>query len=223
MIKLDNVTLRVKQIRGGRYGDFCVGELFHECCELKVKDSLLDQFEEGEYHGTVWISRIFLHQYIAYGKAITEMRGTLHDMQLDSSSDAPIETEAFEPDPLLEAPAPVPQIPARPVTLPAHPVARNAEATTSLRDQLRERVSRVGQSNRQPAPSARLSTPDRMDEVEPTALPEVLQEYWEKIRALEPLKLDPTVDRSVFREQSKAMGQLGTYQFGYQDQTWYPK
>jgi hypothetical protein len=55
----------------GRYGDFCVGELFHECCELKVKDSLLDQFEEGEYHGTVWISRIFLHQYIAYGKAVT--------------------------------------------------------------------------------------------------------------------------------------------------------
>ena len=53
MIKLENVTLRVKQIRGGRYGDFCVGELFHQCCELKVKDSLLDQFEEGEYHGTV--------------------------------------------------------------------------------------------------------------------------------------------------------------------------
>ena len=105
MIKLENVTLRVKQIRGGRYGDFCVGELFHECCELKVKDSLLDQFEEGEYHGTVWISRIFLHQYIAFGKAVTEMRATLQDMQLDSASDAPVETELAEPDPLLESPS----------------------------------------------------------------------------------------------------------------------
>lgn len=221
MIKLDNVTLRVKQIRGGRYGDFCVGELFHECCELKVKDSLLDQFEEGEYHGTVWISRIFLHQYIAYGKAITEMRGTLHDMQLDSSSDAPIETEVSEPDPLLEVPA-TSQTPAWPAPLPIQPIAQRPDAIKSLREQLQDRLSRVGQSDRQPAPSAPLSTPDRADEVEPMELPEVLQEYWEKIRALEPLKLDPTVDRSVFREQSKAMGQLGTYQFGFQDQTWYP-
>ena len=134
MIKLENVTLRVKQIRGGRYGDFCVGELFHECCELKVKDSFLDQFAEGEYHGTVWINRIFLHQYIAYGKAVTEMRATLHDMQLDSASDAPVETELAEPDPLLESPSLASQTPVRPAPLPAPSTESKTEGSTRLHE-----------------------------------------------------------------------------------------
>lgn len=224
MIKLENVTLRVKQIRGGRYGDFCVGELFHECCELKVKDSLLDQFEEGEYHGSVWISKIFLHQYIAYGKAVTEMRATLHDMQLDSATDAPLEAEMPEPDPLLELPAPAPQTPAWPAPRPAHAShPPQAVGPTGLRDQLRDRISRLGRDSQQPVDASPPSSPDHDDQVEPLKLPEVLQEYWEQIRNLQPVKLDPTVDRAVFREQSKAIGQLGTYQFGFQDQTWYPK
>jgi len=224
LIKLENVTLRVKQIRGGRYGDFCVGELFHECCELKVKDSLLDQFEEGEYHGTVWISRIFLHQYIAFGKAVTEMRATLHDMQLDSASDAPVDTELAEPDPLLESPSLASQTPVWTASLPAPRTQSKTEGSTRLGDQMRERIERIKRDTGQTTQAAaQASSVEDVGQVDTPELPEVLRDYWEQIRGLQPVKLDPTVDRSMLREQTKAFGQLGTYQFGYQDQTWRPK
>ena len=224
MIKLENVTLRVKQIRGGRYGDFCVGELFHECCELKVKDSLLDQFEEGEYHGTVWISRIFLHQYIAFGKAVTEMRATLQDMQLDSASDAPVETELAEPDPLLESPSLASQTPVWSAPLPAPSTESKTEGSRRLGEQMRERIERIKRNPGQPAQAiAQASSVEDVGQVDTPDLPEVLREYWDQIRALQPVKLDPTVDRSMLREQTKAIGQLGSYKFVFQDQTWHPK
>ena len=224
MIKLENVTLRVKQIRGGRYGDFCVGELFHQCCELKVKDSLLDQFEEGEYHGTVWISRIFLHQYIAYGKAVTEMRATLHDMQLDSASDAPVETELAEPDPLLESPSLASQTPVWSAPLPAPSTESKTEGATRLGDQMRERIERIKRNPGPPTQTiAQASLVEDVGQVDTPDLPEVLREYWDQIRGLQPVKLDPTVDRSMLREQTKAIGQLGSYKFVFQDQTWHPK
>lgn len=223
LIKLENVTLRVKQIRGGRYGDFCVGELFHDCCELKVKDSLLDQFEEGEYHGTVWISKIFLHQYIACGKAVTEMRATLHDMQLDSASDVPEEPELLEPDPLLESPSPASRTLPRPSPVPdvADPTAPAGDST-GLRERLRERISKVNRGKQAVDANASFHAEGSGDDAL-HELPEVLREFWDQIRNLLPVKLDPTVDRSVLREQTKALSQLGNYQFGFQDQTWYPK
>jgi len=83
MIKLTDITLKVKKIRQGRYGDFCVADLSTEIGDFKVKDPLLDQFEDGDYTGTVWISEIYLAQYIAWGKGVTEIRARLHDLQLD--------------------------------------------------------------------------------------------------------------------------------------------
>jgi hypothetical protein len=221
LIKLENVTLRVKQIRGGRYGD-SRRELFHECCELKVKDSLLDQFEEGEYHGTVWISRIFLHQYIAFGKAVTEMRATLHDMQLDSASDAPVETELAEPDPLLESPSLTSQTPV--VSSAARAEYRVEDrGSTRLGEQMRERIERIKRNPGQPTQDCTASSVEDVGQVDTPDLPEVLREYWDQIRGLQPVKLDPTVDRSMLREQTKAIGQLGSYKFVFQDQTWHPK
>ena len=55
MIKC-NGTLRIKKIRQSRNGAFCIADLSTDFGEFKVKDPLLDQFEEGEYQGTLWIS-----------------------------------------------------------------------------------------------------------------------------------------------------------------------
>ena len=120
MIKLSGITLRVKKIRGGRNGDFCVGELFTNIGEFRVFDQLLDQFDDGDYTGTVWVERIFLKQYIYYGKAITEIRAALHDVQLDGIEERPAETHLVEADPADEEPRAVQPPPPRaaPVSAP---------------------------------------------------------------------------------------------------------
>ena len=102
-----NGTLRIKKIRQSRNGAFCVADLTTEFGEFKVKDPMLDQFEEGEYEGKVWISEIYLSQYIAYGKAVTEMRARLHDLQIHSEDQQPVRNEPAEIDPLDETSTPV--------------------------------------------------------------------------------------------------------------------
>ena len=82
MITAENALLRIKRIRQSRNGAFCVADLITDFGEFKVKDPILEQFEEGEYEATVWISEIHLGQYIAYGKAVTEMRARLQDLQV---------------------------------------------------------------------------------------------------------------------------------------------
>ena len=68
MITVKNATLRVKRING-RNGPFCIADLSTDFGEFKVKESLLDQFDEGTYEATVWIDEIYMGQYVAYGKA----------------------------------------------------------------------------------------------------------------------------------------------------------
>ena len=78
MITVKNATLRVKRING-RNGPFCIADLSTDFGEFKVKESLLDQFDEGTYEATVWIDEIYMGQYVAYGKAVTEIRARLRD------------------------------------------------------------------------------------------------------------------------------------------------
>ena len=100
MIKCQG-TLRIKKIRQSRNGAFCIADLATDFGEFKVKDPMLDQFEEGEYQGTVWISEIYVSQYISYGKAGTELRARLHDLQVDSEDRKPVRSnEHSEPDPI---------------------------------------------------------------------------------------------------------------------------
>jgi len=99
-------TLNVKRISQSRNGPFCVADLITEFGEFKVKDPLLDQFDEGQYRGTVWISQIYLSQYIdSYGRAVTELRARLDDIQIDTEADLPAQPDAtIDIDPVEEAP-----------------------------------------------------------------------------------------------------------------------
>ena len=98
-------TLLVKKIKQSRNGPFCVADLVTDFGEFKVKDSLLDQFAEGEYRGMVWISEIYLAQYVSFGRGVTELRARLHDIQVDTESSLPAKSaNDSEPDPLDEPP-----------------------------------------------------------------------------------------------------------------------
>ena len=96
-----NGTLTVKKIQGAK-GAFSVGDLVTDVGTFKVKDALLDQFEEGRYQGEFAISSIYLSSYIWRGKAMTDIRANLVDVQLEEVGEAVPELSAGqeEPDPI---------------------------------------------------------------------------------------------------------------------------
>jgi hypothetical protein len=100
-------VLTVKWING-RNGEFAVGELKTSIdATFKIKDSLLDQFDEGSYAGRFWISAIYPTSYAANGRITVEVRATLADLQITDESEAPPTPAATsEPDPVDEAPPP---------------------------------------------------------------------------------------------------------------------
>ncbi|WP_198970961.1 DUF3275 family protein [Xylophilus sp. ASV27] len=191
MIKLSDVTLRVKKIRGSRNGDFCIADLVCDIGVFKVKDALLDQFDDGEYTGTVWISEIYLAQYIAFGKGVTEIRARLHDLQLDGAYDRQEDPDPVEPDPADEQPPRA--------VLPARQEATESDTTSNQLGDLRERLAAVSKSTVSAVP------PPAPDE----ELEALFGDLWDAIQDGKPVKLDPTVERALLRKQAQAIRQLG--------------
>ena len=117
-------TLSIKHIHGSR-GLFAVGDLLTDVGEFKVKDPLLDQFEEGKYRGQFLISKISPSSYFFGGKLVIEVRALLADIFLDQADEAPAEPTPVEPDPVDEpaAAGPIVQAPAESSSIPTEPVA----------------------------------------------------------------------------------------------------
>lgn len=182
-----NGTLSIKRIHGAK-GAFSVGDLVTEVGTFKVKDALLDQFEEGRYQGVFTISSIYLSSYIWRGKAMTDIRANLVDIQLDEAMES-------TPDavPLPEEPDPIEEEVTRPQALPA------AEATVVV-------VNPAGhQVDVDPALEAMVKLFGA----------ELGLKAWKG----EEVKLDPTVDRGLFREQRDRLKELG-YRFDAKTQSW---
>lgn len=210
MIRIDDVTLRVKKIRQSRNGAFCVADLSTEIGEFKVKDPLLDQFEEGEYQATVWITEIFLAQYISYGKAVTEMRARLHDLQVRSAGElGDSRSEPVEPDPLDE-PTPTRVEPA--TEAPATAKAQAEGKFGALKNKL---ASIRGRKSGETRSGATLAPSNHEDS---TLFGD---ELWSQIQARSPVKLDATVDRALLRKQAALMGQMN-FKFDPIAQIWNP-
>jgi len=199
-------TLLVKKISQSRNGPFCVADLITDFGEFKVKDPLLDQFAEGEYRGTIWISEIYLYQYVSFGRGVTELRARLHDVQIHTEADLPPDSaDPVEPDPAEELPASAPKRSSRPPSPPA-----KADAGRDERSKEQEGTSR--QSNKAEQGSG------------PTEEDRDLfgDEIFELIAERKPVKLDPTIgDRKRFRTQTSRMHEL-QYQFTAKSQTWFP-
>ncbi|MBK7080435.1 MAG: DUF3275 family protein [Betaproteobacteria bacterium] len=94
-------TLSIKHVHGSR-GVFAVGDLVTDVGEFKIKDPLLDQFEEGKYQGRFLISSISPSSYFFGGKVVIEVRAWLADIFLDQADEGPAEPNPVEPDPVDE-------------------------------------------------------------------------------------------------------------------------
>ena len=117
-------TLSIKHIHGSR-GVFAVGDLVTDVGEFKIKDPLLDQFEEGKYQGQFLISNISPSSYFFGGKVVIEVRAWLADIFLDQADERPAEPTPVEPDPVDEpvAVGPVIQALVESSSAPSEPAA----------------------------------------------------------------------------------------------------
>ena len=185
-----NGTLTVKKIHGAK-GAFSVGDLVTEVGTFKIKDALLDQFEEGRYQGAFAISSIYLSSYIWRGKSMTDIRANLVDVQLD-------EVGEVAPDvaPPQEEPDPIEEDAARTQAIPA--IESSAETTVVV-------LTPAGQVDVDPALEALVKL--------------FGAELGAKVWKREGIKLDPTVDRGLFREQRDHLKELG-YRFDAKAQAW---
>lgn len=213
MIRIDGAQLRVKRIRQSRNGAFCVADLSTDIGEFKVKDPLLDQFDEGEYQATVWISEIYLAQYVAFGKGVTEIRARLHDLQVQAQGALRRAEEQVEPDPIDER-EPVRAAPAAPAA--PQPKRKKSEAW--------ERFNK-----KKPSEASGESSPDADNKRQAEHEPAVAQglsalfdaDLAQAIQNRAPVKLDPTVERSLLRRQAAELGQSLGYRFDPKQQTWF--
>lgn len=194
-----NGTLVIKEI-AGRNGKFCIGDLITPEGDFKVKESILDQFEEGRYEGEFVIERFYLSSYVWRGKSTTDIRAQVTDINLSEAIEGKQEDTQAEPDPIAIEPA-------RPVA----PVVSAEASTVPAPEQAQEALDL-------PVPAVVVEE----GEYSP-AYAELLELFGAELTALvwdgQSIKLDPTVDRAVFRQQRDRLKSLG-YGFVATEQIW---
>lgn len=189
--------------RTGRNGSFSVGDLVTDIGEFKVKDTALDQYEPGEYKGDFIIKWIEPHSNTWRGRVYIENRATLQDIiifdAVEDGGAAEASAAAMRPpetDPLEESPGSS----ERPADVPSTPVVEMATTTPESLPQ---------QSNAESG-AADLTAEQR------ALLGDELAELYEQRKTI---KLDPTVDREVFRKQRDLL-KACRYRFDSTQQEW---
>ena len=217
MIRIDGAQLRVKRIRQSRNGAFCVADLSTDIGEFKVKDPLLDQFDEGEYQATVWISEIYLAQYVAFGKGVTEIRARLHDLQVQAQGALRRGEEQAEPDPIDER-EPVRAAPVAPDPAPAAVESKGKKSKNWERFNKKKPGLAPGDSSPDTDSKRQLAS----DQAVAQGLSALFDaDLLQAIQNREPVKLDSTVERSLLRRQAAELGQALGYSFDPKQQTWF--
>ena len=180
-----NGTLVIKEIKGAN-GKFCVGDLNTPLGEFKVKEPILDQFEEGRYEGEFLIERFYLGSYLWRGRSTTDIRARVTEIFLDTVDEGKVEETQSEPDPIATEPSAAATQAASPdAPVPAVTVFEN--------------------NNQDPAYQALLALFGT----------ELVDLVWDS----KEVKLDPTVDRALFRNQRDRLKELG-YVFDAKSQVW---
>jgi hypothetical protein len=204
-------TLTVKAIHG-RNGIFRTGELETSIGDFKVKDKILEQFEEGTYTGRFVVDRIFPECYMWYGKVITEIRAKLADVDIDQDDPEP---------PVSNTPAPAEPDPAELASDgAAESGASKSTALSATRVDVAEPASAALEQ-----PSGDAETKTAVHSTADNEAAELVRVFGDElataILAGHPVKLDPTVDRAVFREQRLVLKEQYDYAFKASEQTWY--
>lgn len=187
----------VVQRKTGRKGDFNVGDLSTEIGQFEVKDQLIEEYEPGTYTGLFLISWIEPDSYSWKGRVFVKVRATVEEVIIDDVDETPpqaADSQPPEPDPADPPPAPA-----------------AAPGTTQVSTRTQPRSAKA-KSN--PAPSIDGEVPGDA-ELFGTELFELLQKR-------EPIKLDPTVDRVLFRAQRDRLKKCD-YDFNAKAQTWFIK
>ena len=192
-----NGVLTVKQISGAN-GKFCTGDLNTSIGEFKVKESILDQFEEGRYEGEFVIERFYLASYVWRGKSTTDIRAKVTDIRLDVADEGEVDNTVPEPDPVNEG-------------VVAESTGHNATNLEAVNTTEPKTVV---------ADSFKL-TNDAVIDYE-NLVPIVGVELIYQLANNLPVKLDPTVDRALFRQQRDVLKEHG-YMFDAITQSWKSK
>lgn len=188
--------ITIKAIHGS-LGRFCVGDLSVPEGQMKVKDSVLDQFEPGSYSGKFDIAQVSVQSYTHAGRVVTELRARLNAIYIDEAREGEPET----PVPMERDPAQDESQAATPATPPDTPTPSSASEAD------------------RPAPTSLIET-EYLNEVEREGLAVLGEEAYALVQRREPVKLDPTVGRVHLRAQAAALKHLG-YRFDGQSQTWH--
>lgn len=195
--------LAIKTIHG-RNGDFNVGRLSTAIGEFVTKNAELDQYREGKYEGEFIITRIYSKSWSTGSHIGIDTRADLAGMTLTNiESLTKDEANRLNPqvvDPVDEEAA------AKPEPVATEPTPVNLSSTPS-RDPL---IDPTPFGDEPPADTAAQT-------VDATQVDAAL------FGAVWPLgglvKLDPTVDRRIFRRQRDRLGKLG-YEFEALTQEW---
>lgn len=210
-------TLKVIECNGQR-GPFNVGELTTCIGEFKVLDQWLEQFKPGVYEGNFWVSAIEPRSRTWKTRVFVEVRATVVDYQIfDVSDDAEPSTQNAVPerDPLLDDHG----LQQEQASLPA---GRATRATRADQQAVQERpvlqpAKEVGLDSSAPALAA-----DGGDEADERLRKLFDEEMAAAVRAgISCIKLDPTVDRALFREQRDYL-KNANYRFDASRQLWLP-
>lgn len=192
--------LAIRKIHGSN-GDFNVGRLISDIGEFVVKDTELDQYQEGKYGGDFGITRISPYSYHTNGRFVVEVRAilgsmTLSDIDALSARDAVLVTPQ-EIDPADEE---------TPKLAPGVKSDNPLEDTTPFGLDVPAKSRRTPKADSLPSEQAE-DTDEALFGITLWPLGDVV-------------KLDATVGRHQFRRQMVRLGELG-YTFNGTTQDWH--
>lgn len=190
------------QRKSGRKGDFNIGDLSTEIGTFEVKDALIEQFEPGKYTGDFIIQWIEPDSFSWRGRVFVKNRATLVEILVDEADEgAPPPATPPEPDPIDSD-----------VHQQAQLVGKSNAATTS-----------AGRTDPPPATAPTGSAAPSPDADGGSADGKLFgAEIHSLVVTRSAVKMDPTVDRELFRQQRDRLKALG-YTFNAVFQTWHHK
>ncbi len=189
------------KIINGRHGPFRVGTLQTDVGDFAVKDQLLDQYDEGSYQGMFDIRKIFSSTYSTGSRLVVEVRAVLENIALENvDSTEPDAFASLEQDPLDEE-------------LDSQAVGKTSSQTGAIETESDETADVESSVSIQADSTDCLSSEDGKEGDPDAALFGVLWPLQDSF------KLDPTVDRSMFRQQRERLKVLG-YRFKPVGQYW---
>jgi hypothetical protein len=143
-------TLTVRR-RSGRFGAWSEAELKTPEGDFKVKDKVLDQYDEGEYEGEFLITQFFIKTHTTGNRSWSDLMAQVDEFFIERADEKPVPPKEEPGDPAEEEvaqQAAVPAPPAEPATDSAAAAGPTAEPEPDpdLRlfgDELHDLVSRL--------------------------------------------------------------------------------